>query len=223
MAKEKNLPSKTTLTTSYFIRVVGSDNASYKQDMASLLSLISDRLLELPPSNDFDAVPKTSGHLSFFRWGSDTLNSPFKANAGASDTGAVASFYSGANYGVQFGISSNREEEYIRKLGGGTWGSWVKLPTRAEVDALWVVETKTVSVPDVSAGSTAWCTASVTKSGYTPVGIVGWYFTGGTANTWLFPYAMRTGSANTNIAIRNLGGVTSTGVSVDLDILYRKS
>ena len=31
MAKERNLPSKSTLTTSDYIRVVGSDNASYKQ------------------------------------------------------------------------------------------------------------------------------------------------------------------------------------------------
>ena len=45
MAKERNLPSKTTLTTSDYIRVVGSDNASYKQ----LLSDVADKVLSAFP------------------------------------------------------------------------------------------------------------------------------------------------------------------------------
>ena len=42
MAKERNLPQKTTLTTSDFIRVVGSDNASYKQ----LVSDVAKKIIE---------------------------------------------------------------------------------------------------------------------------------------------------------------------------------
>lgn len=42
MAKERNLPSKTTLTTSDYIRVVGSDNASYKQ----LVSDVAQKIIE---------------------------------------------------------------------------------------------------------------------------------------------------------------------------------
>ena len=42
MAKERNLPSKSTLTTSDYIRVVGSDNASYKQ----LVSDVAEKIIE---------------------------------------------------------------------------------------------------------------------------------------------------------------------------------
>lgn len=86
-----------------------------------------------------------------------------------------------------------------------------------------VVEAKTVSVTNINAGSTEWCSASVAKSGYSAIGILGWYFTGGTANTWLFPYSMRTGASSLSVAIRNLGTAASSGVSLIVDVLYQKT
>lgn len=133
---EKDLAQKSTLTTSDYIRVVGSDNVSYKQLVSSVMGLANDRAIALPPSDDFDSVTKTSGNISVYRWTSATLNSPYKGSVGASDTGFVISYFSGANYGLQVGFSSNRDEIYTRRLSGGAYASWIKMPTRAEVDAL---------------------------------------------------------------------------------------
>ena len=41
---EKNLSAKTTLTTSDYIRVVGSDNVSYKQGVSSVISLFTSNM-----------------------------------------------------------------------------------------------------------------------------------------------------------------------------------
>jgi len=93
----------------------------------------------------------------------------------------------------------------------------------SRLNSKWVVDTKTISVPNVAAGSTEWVASSIAKSGYTAVDAVGWYFTGGTANTWLFPYSMRVTVNNANVAVRNLGTTASNGVSMQIDVLYQKA
>lgn len=90
----------------------------------------------------------------------------------------------------------------------------------------WVVETVTgITVPSTVGGNTNWASGSVAKSGYTPVGVVGYYFTGGTANTWLFPYSMRVSGNSVSVAFRNLAdsSITASGNSLTLDVLYQKA
>jgi len=95
----------------------------------------------------------------------------------------------------------------------------------AELNSKFVIETKTVSVPDIQGGSTGWVSVSVAKSGYNAIGVVGWYCTDGSANTWLFPYSMKIRSNTTSVALRNMAEsqYTASGVSLQLDVLYQKA
>lgn len=88
-----------------------------------------------------------------------------------------------------------------------------------------VIEQKTVPVPDIQGGSTGWVSASVAKSGYNAIGVVGWYCTDGSANTWLFPYSMKIRSNTTSVALRNMAEsqYTASGVTLLLDVLYQKA
>ncbi len=109
---------------------------------------------------------------------------------------------------------------YIRYRSAGTWGSWFTY----EDNHKFVIETKTVSIPDIQGGGTGWVSASVAKSGYNAIGVVGWYCTDGTANTWLFPYSMKVRSNTTSVALRNFStSATASGVSLQLDVLYQKA
>ena len=82
-----------------------------------------------------------------------------------------------------------------------------------------------ITVPSTVGGNTNWCSGSVARSGYTPIGVVGYYFTDGTANTWLFPYSMRISGNSVSVAFRNLAtsSVTASGNSLTLDVLYQKA
>lgn len=109
---------------------------------------------------------------------------------------------------------------YIRYRSAGTWGSWFTY----EDNRKFVIEQKTVSVPDIQGGGTGWVSASVAKSGYNAIGVVGWYCTDGSANTWLFPYSMKVRSNTTSVALRNFStSATASGVSLQLDVLYQKA
>lgn len=83
MAKERNLPSKTTLTTSDFIRVVGSDNASYKQ----LVSDVAKKIIE-----DYTGS-SLAGSSQSVKSALDALNSKFGQYAIQSIMSNVAATY----------------------------------------------------------------------------------------------------------------------------------
>lgn len=96
----------------------------------------------------------------------------------------------------------------------------------AELNGKFLVATVTgITVPSTTGGTTNWCSGSVARSGYTPIGVVGYYFTGGTANTWLFPYSMRVSGNSVSVAFRNLAdsSTTASGNSLTLDVLYQKT
>lgn len=128
---EKDLAQKSSLTTSDFIRVVGSDNVSYKQ----LVSDVADKVLTLGKSastvgtiSDLDAViPFTTGYATF--------------TASVSPTGAQGAFWYSV---IGWGTNSRTEitcidvsgTVYTRVKDYSGWKAWVKQPTRAEVDAL---------------------------------------------------------------------------------------
>lgn len=128
---EKDLAQKTSLTTSDFIRVVGSDNVSYKQ----LVSDVADRILTSGKSasttgtiSDLDAItPFTTGYATF--------------TASVSPTGAQGAYWysligwgTGARTEITCIDTSGTVYTKVKDYSG--WKAWVKQPTRAEVDAL---------------------------------------------------------------------------------------
>lgn len=93
------------------------------------------------------------------------------------------------------------------------------------VSSLWYVVRKELEVSDITAGATAWVTGNIAEEGYTPVGFVGWYCSGGTGNSLLYPYslAINSNDGSPSIALRNCGSSTATGVTLQVDVLYFKA
>lgn len=137
---EKDLAQKSSLTASDYIRVVGSDNVSYKQPTSSILSAWG--------------IDKLTGELaSSFSGDANTLTSTGQWQVG--NTANVQNLPSGANYGI-LAVESARSYIYQRYINltdvivyyrrsvdrGANWSAWAKEPTRAEVDALDSNQTK---------------------------------------------------------------------------------
>lgn len=81
-------------------------------------------------------------------------------------------------------------------------------------------ERKTASSGSISAGGTKWVDIDCTKSGYTLLGIVGYYING---TTMFIPYAINYKDANTaQMAIKNSGS-SALSATIELDILYKKT
>ena len=145
MAKERNLPSKATLTTSDFIRVVGSDNASYKQLLSDVMATTG-MGETIATSGAWNATTaQTAFKDAYASWGNNTVH------VGLLKGGSVASFIAyraDANYGaVQFMAYGNSTNVFVYTmvLYGGTWGALLQTPTRAEVDALSTKHTATIN------------------------------------------------------------------------------
>ena len=165
------------------------------------------------------------------------MDSGIGANAAAAaeqaeDISDVNALLGNTSMGTTATTVTGAIKEHSNKIGNTSMGTTAQTLTGAiaehegDISALngkWVVETKTLSVPNVAAGATQWVTSSIAKSGYTAVGAVGWYFAGGTANSFLFPYSMRVVGNNSSVAVRNLGIDASSGVSMQIDVLYQKT
>lgn len=136
---EKDLAQKTSLATSDFIRVVGSDNVSYKQSVASVANATGSVYLgAFSASSDEDAVKSALTALknAYGYEASSTTNLPK----------TVAFMRSGAwgFVGVAWIRSTTVEMTAVRYTDGATYfGKDVSgtqtvtlMPTRAEVDAL---------------------------------------------------------------------------------------
>lgn len=134
---EKDLAQKSSLTTSDYIRVVGSDNVSYKQ----LVSDVADRVLQAYPTttavSDVQAWAQAHNGLGITQTNSSTTNLP----SGVSNLYGVAwcnnYVYSTNIWCNLFWSPTNSNDIYVcRKLNSATWTAWEKMPTRAEMDAL---------------------------------------------------------------------------------------
>ena len=122
---EQNLGQKSSLTSSDYIRVVGSDNVSYKQPLTALGSgmLPYIQYRASVDANDF----QTSG---VYYLASDCTNMPaafmFLAVYRGNGSGDI----------LQHAFSLAGEVYARRGKTSGTWSAWQKMPTRAEIDAL---------------------------------------------------------------------------------------
>ena len=89
-----------------------------------------------------------------------------------------------------------------------------KLPT-------FVVEAVNSSSVNINANSNSENSFSVAKSGYTPLGIVG-YNIAGTGISAIAPYRMRLINSTAYYGVRNYGTAQATGVVVQASVLYVK-
>jgi hypothetical protein len=89
-----------------------------------------------------------------------------------------------------------------------------KLPT-------FVVEVVNSTSVSINANSSSENSFSVAKSGYTPLGIVG-YNIAGTGISAIAPYRMRLIGSTAYYGVRNYGTIQATGVTVQASILYVK-
>ena len=81
-----------------------------------------------------------------------------------------------------------------------------------------IVRDYTVNSVSVNANATVWVTApSIAVSGYTPMGIAGYY-----ASVTAVPYSMRIVDGNASIALRNYTNQTVTG-AFQFYVLYTKN
>lgn len=124
---EKDLSQKASLTTSDFIRVVGSDNVSYKQEISSVMetmgSLTFKRLLT--SSDDCDTL--TQGVYIFST--SVPQNAPSNVTYGTLIVIQGQSAGGGTVYNFQLLSTSSRGLYYRRQQGasGSVFAAWTKV------------------------------------------------------------------------------------------------
>lgn len=137
---ESGLGAKSSLTTSDYIRVVGSDNACYKQAVTSLANTVG--AYNATPILLTDCDDATDPSKIYYANG-NTANRPaaawwfIKCDAKSGNMIFQTAYYMNATDILVYNRSRNTS---------GTWGSWVKVPTRAEVDALNNFFTKVINV-----------------------------------------------------------------------------
>lgn len=126
---EQNLAQKSTLTTSDYIRVVGADNVSYKQYMKS----VADAIRTIVSTQDLNTATKNG---EIYQFGTVAENRPADMPYGY--VFAMSQDSNGTNC-HQLALDrggTGRGVIYIRSRLASTWGDWIKMPTRAEVDTL---------------------------------------------------------------------------------------
>lgn len=130
---EKDLAQKSTLTTSDYIRVVGSDNVSYKQLVSAVMTAMGLDALKNPAKtvSNIDTATATG----FYGYTSAASGTKPIADSG----GDLIVIAHSSTYSVQVAIpysTTNANNIYKRVIVSGTPTEWQLQPTRAEVDAL---------------------------------------------------------------------------------------
>ena len=165
---EQNLAQKSSLTTSDFIRVVGSDNVSYKQQVSNVKDAFGLAVYHI----EYAETASTSGTRYYSPSISGAIDSIAAKGAGRYMAECIRSTsysdsYSnissanmtliidvlGASYINVLGIqlnSSSTGDILIKRAKGPTWGDWIKMPTRAEIDSLNSKSTKIISSTSTS-------------------------------------------------------------------------
>lgn len=131
---EKDLAQKSSLTTSDYIRVVGSDNVSYKQGVSNVAELMSNAL---PYATATEVLTWAAGING--RGIVCTTTSTTDLPTEQATKYGVAWTYNyalGGNLWLNvFWSPTNRAEIYYNtKTGTNAWLGWQKMPTRAEID-----------------------------------------------------------------------------------------
>ena len=145
---EKDLSAKTTMTASDYIRVVGSDNVSYKQSVNNINSTIP---LTLVVGLTTQALIDQAYITAHNETPDQTLYRRMMNHGAQHDPMGGGRYYlegyrESSTYGWQKTTSyGNPTKMYTRSLNNGTWTSWQQYPTRAEVDTLKTATSVTVT------------------------------------------------------------------------------
>lgn len=143
---EKDLAQKSSLTTSDFIRVVGSDNVSYKQSISDVMDVMGVDGLMMP-SNIIPSGSTVETYANGLSRGFHLAcnNSSSTATAQGAPFTCPCTYYITV-YTVNEHIQiicqpwnpnvANSKTLAVKTKYGGTWSGWTIMPTRAEVDAL---------------------------------------------------------------------------------------
>ena len=123
---EKDLAQKSSLTTSDFIRIVGSDNVSYKQLVTSVLAL---------NGTFYDDAWKANADLNNIKANGVYWISSSPTNAPTGLTGFPLAVIARSDTVRQM-IITGGNVIWTRTYQSSAWSAWVKQPTRAEVDAV---------------------------------------------------------------------------------------
>lgn len=167
---EQNLPSKTTLTINDFIRVVGSDNVSYKQGISSVMTTMGiGKAVSYGDLAsfyaDFSAMAVDTKYF-VSTWGncSTALGLPSATYKGyATKSSATLCDMTVQTYGA-----SGANVEYIGRVtfdnsGAVTATNWTKQPTRTEIDELNSKMQGSLAYKEIT-GSASTATVTITGS-----------------------------------------------------------
>ena len=145
---EKSLAQKSSLTTSDFIRVVGSDNVSYKQSVPNVKSSLGLGVaLESGTNLDTLTLPANDRCVRFYYGQSISTMTNIPSDLSSKDWPFCLELIplgTGGTYTKQilhaYSTTSDVNNVYIRAQtytsSGVVWTSWVKQPTRGEIDAI---------------------------------------------------------------------------------------
>ena len=132
---EQNLGQKSSLTTSDFIRVVGSDNVSYKQRVDKVMGDIGVYTWSKGYTN-----PQVSAFSELKDSGFYTIGSASSYSDAPVNTYGFLAVFHGGSYATQtyyaFGLPDHPTYFRFSTNNGTTWTAWTKEPTRTETDML---------------------------------------------------------------------------------------
>lgn len=180
---EKDLGQKSSLTTSDFIRVVGSDNVSYKQPVPSILASMGLSLYYTDTNSTSDGSTDDARYTASFRRVLTTFSNanptvnrtyPIMVVTAGSSAGTFAGVVNVTSTAMRFFLSYanlNYSGQFLR--GSNTINTIQRMPTRLEVQVLEKTVTGTTNVfgainlnlpwrtneivSIVSANSNQWC------------------------------------------------------------------
>ena len=212
---EKDLAQKASLTTSDFIRVVGSDNVSYKQGVANVLSSLKLPFTWVANGGDFDTFTPNAT-LGYALYRGDQISSMSNKPSAETNTFPWAlEVMNVSGYVKQIlhvytstGAINTYERIQFYSNGSRPFGAWEKHPTRAEIDAL---KLQRVQI-SVTGNSTLWTNKyyqDVNVSSYIPSGkkllavTLGSATNGGVLSAWI----------NSETTVRLMNNTDFTGIT----------
>lgn len=220
---ETGLGAKSSLTTSDYIRVVGSDDVLYKQSVNDVnktipLTLVIGLTTEALINEAYlTAHSETPDQTPYRR----IMNHGMAHSVLGGGRWYLEGYKDSSAYGWQKATSyGNPTKTYTRSLNNGTWTAWVKEPTRAEIDAVSTKEAVTVSaatnvVIDTNKSWKYGKTLFLNVKGHTTASIPNallFRFSGVTVNPNQFTFGIPMGDGAWTIGGMTYGYINSDGV-----------
>lgn len=204
---EKDLAQKSSLTTSDYIRVVGSDNVSYKQLVSSVMGAMGiNTSIDLGIVTDLNStINNHTKTYSIDYYNSSASNKP------SGNSGIVITQGNG-NYRGQFAIDLGGAL-FSRTYANGTISAWTALPLKNSFSIRSVTWAYTIDANSNTNTNLYTLINNDLPSGATCLGVVG--FSTNTVN--VVPIAMQYYNSNYSAQLRN---ISNSSVSNNLNVRY---